>query len=38
MQLSEKEQTFSDFFFFFLAFLKSILNFKNFLKKDDGHS
>ena len=32
MQLSEKQKTFSEFFF---AFLKSILNFKHFPKKDD---
>ena len=35
MQLSEKQKTFSEFFF---AFLKSILNFKHFSKKDDPHS
>ena len=32
MQLSQKEKTFSEFFF---AFLKSILNFKHLPKKDD---
>ena len=35
MELSEKEKTFSQFFF---AFLKSILNFKHLPKKDDPHS
>ena len=35
MQLSPKKKTFSDFFF---PFLKSILNFKQFPKKDDPHS
>ena len=35
MQLSEKQKTFSDFFF---AFLKSIINFKHFPKRDDPHS
>ena len=35
MELSEKEKTFSQFFF---AFLKSILNFKYLAKKDDPHS
>ena len=35
MQLSQKQKTFSEIFF---AFLKSILNFKHFLKKDDPHS
>ena len=35
MQLSQKQKTFSEFFF---AFLKSILNFKNLPKKDDPHS
>ena len=35
MQLSPKKKTFSEFF---LVFLKSILNFKHFLKKDDPHS
>ena len=34
MQLSEKQKTFSQFFFFF-AFLKSILNVKHLPKKDD---
>ena len=33
--LSQKQKTFSEFFF---AFLKSILNFKHFSKKDDPHS
>ena len=37
MQLSEKEKTFSQFFFFF-GFLKSILNFKHLLKKNDPRS
>ena len=32
MQLSQKQKTFSEFFF---AFLKSILNFKHLRKKDD---
>ena len=36
MQVSQKEKTFSQFFFF--AFSKSILNVKHFLKKDDTHS
>ena len=35
MQLSEKQKTFSEFFF---AVLKSILNFKHFPKKDDPRS
>ena len=35
MQLSQKQKTFSEFFF---AFLKSILNFKHFPKKDDPYS
>ena len=35
MQLSQKQKTFSQFFF---AFLKSILNFKHLPKKDDPHS
>ena len=34
MQLSQKEKTFSEFFF---AFLKSILNFKQSPTKDDPH-
>ena len=34
MQLSQKQKTFSQFSF---AILKSILNFKNLLKKDDPH-
>ena len=34
-QLPQKQKTFSEFF---LAFLKSILNFKHLPKKDDGHS
>ena len=33
--LPQKQKTFSQFF---LAFLKSILNFKHLPKKDDGHS
>ena len=35
MQLSQKQKTFSQFFF---AFLKSILNFKHLPKKDDPRS
>ena len=35
MQLSEKQKTFSEFFF---AVLKSILNFKHFPKKDHPRS
>ena len=35
MQLSQKQKTFSEFFF---VFLKSILNFKILTKKDDPHS
>ena len=35
MQLSQKQKTFSEFFF---AFLKSILNFKHLPKNDDPHS
>ena len=35
MQLSQKQKTFSEFFF---AFLKSILNFKHLPKKDDPQS
>ena len=35
MQLYQKQKTFSEFSF---AFLKSILNFKHFPKKDDPHS
>ena len=35
IQLSEKEKTFSGFFF---AISKSILNFKHLSKKDDPHS
>ena len=34
MQLSRKQESFSDFF---SAFLKSILNFEHFLKKVDPH-
>ena len=34
MQLSQKQKTFSEFFF---AFLKSSLNFEHFQKKDDSH-
>ena len=34
MQLSRKQETFSDFF---SAFLKSVLNFEHFLKKVDPH-
>ena len=35
MQLSQKQETFSEFF---SAFLKSSLNFQHFEKKDDSHS
>ena len=35
IQLSQKQKTFSEPFF---AFLKAILNFKHFLRKDDPHS
>ena len=35
MQLSQKEKNFQKFFF---AFLKSILNFTHFSKKDDPHT
>ena len=35
MQLSQKQKSFSEFFF---AFLKSILNFSDFPKKGDSHS
>ena len=35
MQLSQKQKTFSEFFF---AFLISILNFKHLPKNDDPHS
>ena len=35
IQLSQKQKTFSEFFF---AFLKSILNSKHLPKKDDPHS
>ena len=35
MQVSQKQKTFSEFF---LAFLKSMLKFKHFPKKDDPHS
>ena len=35
MQLSQKQKNFSQLFF---AFLKSILNFKNFPKRDGPHS
>ena len=34
MQLYQKQKTFSEFF---LAFLKSLWNFKKFPKKDDPH-
>ena len=34
IQLSQKQKIFSEFFF---AFLKSILNFRHFSKKDDPH-
>ena len=36
--LSEKEQTFLDFFFFAFAFAKFRLNFENFPTRDDPHS
>ena len=38
--LSPNQKTFSAFFFFFFffAFLKRLLNFKHFSKKDDPHS
>ena len=36
IQLSRKQKTFFQFFFF--AFLKSILNFKHLPRKDDPHS
>ena len=35
MQLSQKEEIFSEFFF---AFLKSTLNFEHFAKKEESHS
>ena len=35
MQLSQKQRTFSEFFFF--AFLKTILSFEPFPKNDDPH-
>ena len=35
MQLSEKQETFNEFFF---AFLKSTLNFEHFAKKEEPHS
>ena len=38
IQISEKQETFSAFFFFFFALLKSILNFKHLPKKDDARS
>ena len=37
IQLSEKQKTFSQFFFFF-AFLNSLFNFKHLAKVDDPHS
>ena len=37
IQLSEKEKTFFEFFFF-LALLKSILHFKHLPKKDNPHN
>ena len=36
MQLYQKQKSFSQFFF--VKFLKSTLNFKNFPKKNDPHS
>ena len=38
MQISQKEKNISQFFFFFFALLKSILNFKHLPKKDGPHS
>ena len=38
MQLSQKQETLSEFFFFFCASLKSTLNFKRFPKKEHPHS
>ena len=38
MKLSEKQKTFSQFFFFFFAFLNSLFNFKHLAKVDDPHS
>ena len=35
MQLSQKKETFSEFFF---AFLKSTLNFEHFPKEEEPHS
>ena len=35
IQLSQKQETFSEFLF---GFLKSSLNFEHFQKKDDSHS
>ena len=35
MPLSQKQETFSEFFF---AFLKSTLNFEHFAKKEEPHS
>ena len=35
MQVSQKQKSFSEFFF---SFLKSILNFKDLSKKDNPHS
>ena len=35
MQLSQKQEIFSEFF---LVFLKSILNFEHFPKKEEPHS
>ena len=35
MQLSQKQNTFSHFFFFFFAFLKPILNFIHLSKRND---
>ena len=37
MQLSEKQEFLSNFFFFF-SFLKATLNFKSFSKREDPHS
>ena len=38
IQLSQKQKTFPDFFFFSFSFLKYILNFKHLPKKGDPHS
>ena len=38
MQLSQKRKTFSNFFFFFCACSKPVLNFKHFIKKHEPQS